>query len=338
MAKTNVLHEESSGELVPGKSLTLKWSPERPLTTEERGKLIGAVRLAIKLVPVVIRHLRVLAMTDVRSAYATSDVRPEILRYHFKLPVLDPAGAAWKTWRDDLTKIATGYQTILTGLTGPLVISDAYIKQLKSVMPRAEVMVMKAQLLSQKLQLQVDELTLRLQRMHARDALRPKLEAELQALRQGCQDAAAAAKISPESIADDSARNVGGFVRSRQTPKDGRALSDDEWLRHLGHNDPDSPRLLPQHKGAIHINFEVFLKDPQQRNLHVARTLIHEASHKFLDTYDFAYTHDPAYATINKAQAMRNADSYAFAAVSCYKARLFRDKMHMMQPSGDLDC
>jgi len=159
----------------------------------------------------------------------------------------------------------------------------------------------------------------------------------VQQVRQNIAQAEPASKLNPRELAEDKANNVGGFVKSRQNPAGGPQLSNEEWERHLRHDDPEAPYLLPQQKGAIHLNFKVFLADSQQHKLHVARTLIHEASHKFVDTYDFAYTHDPAYLTLSKPQAMRNADSYAFAAASCYKGRLFRDKTHMMRASGDMD-
>ena len=58
--------------------------------------------------------------------------------------------------------------------------------------------------------------------------------------------------------------------------------------------------------------------------MRVALTLIHEASHKFIDTFDFAYVYDPVYEQLTTAQALRNADSFAFAAVSIYLRRLVR--------------
>ena len=113
-------------------NLTIKWSPEGPLATKEREKLVGAVRLAARVAELMINLLGGLALSDRRSPYATHDVRLEILRYHFKLPPLDPAGAAWKIWRPDMVTIREGYQKILAGIKGPLVISDAYSKELKS--------------------------------------------------------------------------------------------------------------------------------------------------------------------------------------------------------------
>lgn len=52
--------------------------------------------------------------------------------------------------------------------------------------------------------------------------------------------------------------------------------------------------------------------------LSYARVIIHEASHKFLNTDDNFYAHDPNYPTMSLAQTLNNADSYAWAAVSLY--------------------
>ena len=43
-------------------------------------------------------------------------------------------------------------------------------------------------------------------------------------------------------------------------------------------------------------------------NLRVAGTIIHQASHKFCDTRDFAYSYDPGYGTLTSTQAVMNAE------------------------------
>jgi hypothetical protein len=256
MAKINT--ERRVVEAFRDQNLTIKWSPERPLATEEREKLVGAVRLAARVAELMINLLGGLALSDRRSPYATNDVRLEILRYHFKLPPLDRAGAAWKIWRPDMVTIREGYQKILAGIKGPLVISDAYSKELKSATIRAELAVTRAQ--RTLLELQLAEAKLFGMGATAGHQL-------VQQVRQSIAQVEPASKLNPRELAEDKANNVGGFVKSRQNPAGGPQLSNDEWERHLRHDDPEAPYLLPQQKGAIHLNFKVFLADSQQHKL-----------------------------------------------------------------------
>ena len=68
-------------------------------------------------------------------------------------------------------------------------------------------------------------------------------------------------------------------------------------------------------KGEMHVSLDM-LKDYSE--LSYARVIIHEATHKYLCTADEAYAHQDTYATLSLVQALNNADSYAWAAVSLY--------------------
>ena len=77
--------------------------------------------------------------------------------------------------------------------------------------------------------------------------------------------------------------------------------------------------------GSIHITFERFLDKKTLLNhtilgeTELAALLIHEASHKFCDTKDHAYTHETLkYAKLTTIEAVDNADSYAYAAISIF--------------------
>jgi hypothetical protein len=94
----------------------------------------------------------------------------------------------------------------------------------------------------------------------------------------------------------------------------------------------ESIRLAAEDKGSIHINFTSQLANQSVRNVQVACTIIHEASHKFADTRDFYYTSDAGYRTMSKSNAMRNADSYGFAAICLYKKHMFADEQAMATP------
>ena len=79
-------------------------------------------------------------------------------------------------------------------------------------------------------------------------------------------------------------------------------------------------------KGSVHIDFDLLLSDSK---LSIARTIIHESTHKFRDTEDHAYAwyhqsnvNGTPYNQLTKAEAMDNADSFAYAAVCVYKKKL----------------
>ena len=97
--------------------------------------------------------------------------------------------------------------------------------------------------------------------------------------------------------------------------------------------DPLEPILPPETKGTIHINFHLLLGRAEFPMMSVAKTLIHEASHKFLDTFDYAYGEEPHYRGMTEAQALRNADSYALAAVSLYRQTLIHDASELKDHS-----
>jgi hypothetical protein len=67
--------------------------------------------------------------------------------------------------------------------------------------------------------------------------------------------------------------------------------------------------------GEIHVSFENL---ENYSDLSYARVIIHEAAHKFLGVDDKAYAHQDTYGTQSLQDALANADSYAWAAVSLY--------------------
>jgi hypothetical protein len=67
--------------------------------------------------------------------------------------------------------------------------------------------------------------------------------------------------------------------------------------------------------GEIHVSFAKHLTFSP---ISYAQTIIHEATHKYLNTEDHAYADDPTYFTLSLADTLENADSYAWAAVSLY--------------------
>jgi hypothetical protein len=78
--------------------------------------------------------------------------------------------------------------------------------------------------------------------------------------------------------------------------------------------------------GSIHIDFDLLTTDSK---LSIARTIIHESTHKYKDTEDHAYAwyhqsnvNGTPYNQLTKAEAIDNADSFAYAAVCIYKKKL----------------
>ena len=57
----------------------------------------------------------------------------------------------------------------------------------------------------------------------------------------------------------------------------------------------------------------------------LAHCIVHEATHKFADTDDYAYTDEDEYAGLTAARRINNADSYAFTILSLYRNRLVTD-------------
>jgi hypothetical protein len=65
--------------------------------------------------------------------------------------------------------------------------------------------------------------------------------------------------------------------------------------------------------GSIHVQFSLCLKRSVDW---LARAIVHEATHKFAATGDYAYAHAAEYTTLRPEHATQNADSFAYAAMS----------------------
>jgi hypothetical protein len=67
--------------------------------------------------------------------------------------------------------------------------------------------------------------------------------------------------------------------------------------------------------GPVHVAFDL-AKQYSTRGL--ARLLIHEATHSYWHTDDVFYGHEGGYATMTPDESIRNADSFAYAALSIH--------------------
>jgi hypothetical protein len=72
-------------------------------------------------------------------------------------------------------------------------------------------------------------------------------------------------------------------------------------------------------KGEMHVDFANL---ENYSAISFARVVIHEATHKYFNTNDEAYAHEDTYGALSLAQCLKNADSYAWAAVSLYSGSL----------------
>src|SRR5882724_1279538 len=73
---------------------------------------------------------------------------------------------------------------------------------------------------------------------------------------------------------------------------------------------------------GIHIEFSHITKYPR---LLLAQCIVHEATHKFANTEDHAYTDDDNYEKLIAAQRIENADSFAYVVISIAKGQLITD-------------
>lgn len=76
-----------------------------------------------------------------------------------------------------------------------------------------------------------------------------------------------------------------------------------------------APAISFYKNGYIHISFSALRA---YSPLSYARVIIHEATHRFLGTRDVYYAHDGNYQTLHLTDALENADSFAWAAISLY--------------------
>lgn len=116
-----------------------------------------------------------------------------------------------------------------------------------------------------------------------------------------------------------------------QTITELKALPTDELaaLARSRNVEPTAEALVMRRSGSIHIPFTVF--EGQGSNLWsdlgLATFILHEASHKFGNTEDHAYTYERSkYRSLQRQLRLENADSYAYAAVSLYGNKLFQDR------------
>jgi hypothetical protein len=287
--------------------LKIKYSPEFPITRAHAEKLRRALEIATRALRRSIELLRPIEDAAMLSPQALAELPYIVLRLHFHFPKLESLGPQHalrdKGWNYAVLKIGNNLRQIELGLKRPVVIADTQAATVGREVARA--------LAQFDREFNEGDFSSPTERTFYRDTF------QLKAMREGVAKAA--------GTRGDVA--VKKSVQQTMSPAD---------VAKYQNKDP-SVRLAPEQLGSIHVNFSLLLKEQSVNEVSVARTIIHEASHKFCSTSDFAYAINPDYANLTASQSLGNADSYAYAAVSLYKGHLFRNDAGMAQPPAGID-
>jgi hypothetical protein len=220
-----------------------------------------------------------------------------ILQYAFRL------SSNSNEWRPDLQHIVQFFRRIKQGLSEDITIADAHASTVGTRIDDAITNVT----MTMESTFGVNPFpTMREDYLDARDSpFMPKvgLEYHLTAHETG-------SFLKPAFDAGtDKAKAVHGFVKAKHGVKP---------VKH-------GPPIAAKDWGSIHLNFTAVLKNSGVKNGQVAHAIIHEASHKFCSTWDFAYGHvDGAFWAMRKVDALKNADSYGLSAMCIYYRRNFK--------------
>jgi hypothetical protein len=127
-----------------------------------------------------------------------------------------------------------------------------------------------------------------------------------------------------------------GYVKPRRKWRDSHPKENNEYITAVAAADHGLLRpkvqIDPDERGSIHLNFRL-MKKINFGPLRIARTIIHEASHKFANTMDHAYADETNYKSLSRNQMLINADSYAYIAICLARATSYKDDLDI--PSSE---
>ena len=283
----NALRRELNGGIV------IKYSDDSQLTESAVMKLRGAIDAARRAVDETVSVLWGMLQAPTLNLASIGELAYKTLRMHFRLehPTRNTTTQAteWNTWRADIRQLARNYRTLHNGIMKrPLTIADAYA----STVGR-----------------EVRQQLAAFDREHDTKAL-------VAAILDGGRDER---RLKAKLEGMVKAAGIGGVVSPKRATI--ARMSPVELDKHVANDLTVS--MTADEQGSIKLNFPLLLRDDGTSIVSVARTLIHEASHKFFYTRDFGYAGREEYFAMSKTEAMMNADSYAYAAISLYKHRLF---------------
>jgi hypothetical protein len=302
--------------------LTVNFSSLYPLTEVQARKLATSFELARRAVDAASHALAEIALgADAPSrrvgaqggagATGAAPIPPaaaDALVRHLKFGALPSvpgksheAAADWPTWKADIVKVYQSLRALRAGLAGNVTISDSKSRAIRAFVEEAR---------------------------PNKPYMQGLTNAEAIAKVTAVGNPAATAQLDGQVQRHKVEQNLAGYVRVRTAEKARmqEAGTWDAW----GAKDP-FVRVAPENKASIHIDFDYLTAHPR---LFVAYMILHEATHKFCHTRDFAYAGQAAYATMDKASALMNADSFAFLTVSLYKMHPFEDRDHIMSATG----
>jgi len=286
--------------------LTIKHSKWSGLTDPDAYKLSRSLDLARCIVAEAYNILHPITLTMSPGSETISQSSYLVLRYQFRLPNLVGADArAKREWPYNVLRICNTMRMIELGLLGPVSIADSYSTTVGRAVEDAR--------------------------------LGAEADISLAGQQWPAQKKAAAidaAKRDAAMSADRVAMSSRGMVPMKKAV--GLSFAENGMLDRWLNKDP-TLRMKPEQYGSIHLNFPDLLQNPAVSLVCVARTIIHEGSHKFCDTRDFAYADAPEYRALTLDQAIWNADSYAYAAVSLYKGIVFQTHRSMAAAPAGVD-
>jgi hypothetical protein len=292
--------------------LTIKYSPEYPIGAPEVDKLVNSLDLARHVVAKSFNLIHKLELPPRQAASVPSHLayEPGVRRsprwmkhieklhgntyfekmdpmdilsisYHFGLSI-DESSAYF--WPGRISQIASRYSKILAGLQQSLSIADAHATIIGKKVDKA--------------------ITKWKKRGEEEDVLLDRMQ---KAFEKGAADSA-----KTRGVVNPKKAFLMGLTETQFQERDSMRIENDEFVPYID--------MAPEDRGSIHINFMALLRPEKSvTDLGVARTIIHEASHKFCNTQDYAYASpEMVYDRTPSHQKLWNADSYAFCAVSLY--------------------
>jgi hypothetical protein len=318
--------------------LTIKYAPRYPISETQAHKLSRSLDLACENLRAALRLLAPICGGNKLDAGADMQTVLEILDCHFFQNSPINRGSKESFWRRDVVNIALNLRRLLCELSGSVTIADAYASIVLGAVDKEKEAIRNEGRthaeLGIKWDITLEQYAGRLNRarsagddiaMDGRGYVAPK-KSTTQALK--------ASNQTRKFVTGAIATPVGPAERLLAAGVPGNRVPD--WMK------PKAPapevKLTPDQLGSIHINFKRMLRtvEPLSDSM-VARTIIHEASHKFIATHDHAYAGEDKYERLDRREALLNADSYAFAVVSLARNRNFKDDLAMKWADAGFD-
>ena len=294
-------------------NLTVKYSPKYPIGGSEITKLETSLDLARHALKKAIDVLHRIETAKVVSPTVLPEVTFLVLRLHFRFKP-ESFTSARSEWVRPVNQITNNLRQIQSGLMRSVTIADA-----------------QASIVGRAVDKELAEFRSTLGgRSPSEDEKDKLLDRLAEANRQGGDKAAKTMGIVYLK------KSFAGTLL-QQGKLDAFAENQMVW-------DFKKKQLVPgvevrtEQRGSIHVNFQQLLKEEKQVSaLRVARTIIHEASHKFCNTQDHAYATNAGYRMLQDHEALWNADSYAYCAVSLYKGVCFLTDDQMAREHIDMN-